>query len=124
MALGEVDENAHQAEHGPLCFASVSANEERQVGRHLVVARSSGVELAAHRSDDLGEPALDRHVDILVVRRGLEGAGLDLSPYLLQPPHERGAVLVADDLSPSEHPYVRERLLDVVRGEAAVERNG
>ena len=36
------------------------------------------MELAAERSDDLGQPPLDRHVDVLVVVLERERAGLDL----------------------------------------------
>ena len=45
----------------------VRAREHRHVGGDLVVARARGVQLAADRADDLRQPALDRHVDVLVV---------------------------------------------------------
>jgi hypothetical protein len=38
------------------------------------------VELAPDRADDLGEPPLDRHVDVLVVLGDDERVGIDLVP--------------------------------------------
>ena len=51
---------------------------EAQVERHLVVAAAAGVQLAADRADQLGQPALDRHVDVLVGGREAERAGVEL----------------------------------------------
>ena len=54
------------------------AHPEPEIGRDLVVARARGVQPPGGRPDQLGEPALDIHVDVL--ERALEGelAGLDL----------------------------------------------
>ena len=50
------------------------AREQRDVGGDLVVARARGVQPAADRPGDLGEPPLDGHVDVLVVGRERERA--------------------------------------------------
>ncbi len=42
-----------------------AAHEKFEIGRHLVVARPRGVELASDRPDQFGQPLLDMHVDIL-----------------------------------------------------------
>ena len=41
------------------------AHEQAEIGRHLVVARARGVELARDRTDQFGQPLLDMHVDVL-----------------------------------------------------------
>ena len=56
----------------------VRAREHRHVGGDLVVARARGVQLAADRPDDLGQPPLDRHVDVLVVLAERERAVVEL----------------------------------------------
>ena len=54
------------------------AHPEPEIGRHLIVARARGVQPPGGRPDQLREPALDVHMDVL--ERALEGelAGLDL----------------------------------------------
>ncbi len=54
------------------------AHPQPEIGRYLVVARARGVQPPGGRADQLGEPALHVHVDVL--QRALEGelAGLDL----------------------------------------------
>ena len=69
VSLGGIEQDARQA-LDPLDRALGGlTREEGDVGGHLVVARPRGVELAADRAGDLGEPPLDRHVDVLVVGR-------------------------------------------------------
>ncbi len=67
VALGEADEHALQVLELLERLQRVRAREHRDVGRDLVVARARRVELAADRADDLRQPPLDRHVDVLVV---------------------------------------------------------
>ncbi len=47
------------------------AHPQPEIGRDLVVARARGMQPAGRRPDQLGEPALDIHVDVL--ERALEG---------------------------------------------------
>ena len=70
VLLGSVGQRRHQRGDplgGP---ERVRAHEHRDVGGDLVVARARRVQLAARRPGQLGHPALDRRVDVLVV--GLE----------------------------------------------------
>ena len=53
---------------------------EPQVGGHLVVAAPARVELGAGRTGQLGDPPLDRGVDVLVGRQELEGAARRAPP--------------------------------------------
>ena len=53
------------------------------------------MQLAADRADDLRQPPLDRHVDVLVVVAEREGAGLELRLDALEPAQQRVAVGLA-----------------------------
>ena len=99
----------------------VRAREHRHVGRDLVVARARGVQLAADRADDLRQPPLDGHVDVLVGVQELELAGVELLRHPIEPAEQLVEVGVADDAGGREHPRVGARLLDVVGREAPVE---
>jgi hypothetical protein len=121
VALGERDEHALQTLELLERLQRVRASEHRHVGRDLVVARARGVQLAADRPDDLRQPALDRHVDVLVVVAEGEATAVHLLRHPLEPAEQRVAVGLADDPGRSEHPRVGARLLDVVGPEAPVE---
>jgi hypothetical protein len=99
----------------------VRAHEHRDVGRDLVVARASRVELSADGPDDLDQAPLDRHVDVLVLERDGEGVVLDLAADLLEAALDLREVLGADDLAAREHARMRERLRDVIGRQAPVE---
>ena len=66
VALGEVEQPLHRRTGELDRPQRVRLDHHRHVGRHLVVARAPGVELAGERADLLAEQALDRHVDVLV----------------------------------------------------------
>ena len=51
---------------------------QAEIGRHLVVARARGVQAAGRRPDQLGQPALHVHMDVLERPLEAERAGLDL----------------------------------------------
>ena len=78
VALGQLVQPRHQRTASRAPPPGVVAHVEGDVGRHLVVSRASGVQLAAERSDDLGQASLDRHVDVLVVGLEWERAVLEL----------------------------------------------
>ena len=54
------------------------ADPEPEIGCHLVVARTCGVKPAGRRPDQLGQPALDIHVDVFELALEHELAALDL----------------------------------------------
>ena len=54
------------------------AHPEAEVGRHLVVARARGMQPAGRLADQLLQPRLDIHVDVLERAREREVAGGDL----------------------------------------------
>jgi hypothetical protein len=83
------------------------AREERDVGRHLVVARARGVQLAPHGTRDLRHAPLDRHVDVLVAVLEREGTVDQLLLDGGEPREQLVAVVVADDPPGGEHARVR-----------------
>ena len=101
---------------------AASRGEQRDVGRDLVVARARGVQLAADRPGELGEPPLDRHVDVLVVRpRTGTCPSRELGLDRVEAGEQRVAVGGGDDALRREHAGVGAGLRDVVRPQAAVE---
>ena len=81
------------------------------------------MQLAADRADQLGQPPLDRHVDVLVVGVYDEVVRIDLVADRGEPTLDLGQVAGRDDAGALEHARVRGRLLDVVRRQAVVVRN-
>ena len=123
MLLGALQQHLQQLDEQLLGAERVGAHEEREVGGHLVVARARGVELAADRPDQLDQPPLDRHVDVLVVRPDLERVLVDLLADRGQAALYLAQVLARDDVARGKHPGVGARLLEVVRSQPVVERH-
>jgi hypothetical protein len=122
MGLRQAQELRHRlGEEGdrPL---GVVGDEQREVGRHLVVARAAGVELAADGAGDLGEPALHRHVDVLVGRLIGERVALELSLDGIESGEDLLELRGVEDAGAEQGLRVGPRPLDVVGGEPAVER--
>ena len=75
----------------------------------------------ADRADDLGQPPLDRHVDVFVVVSEREASLAAARARPVEPRQQRVAVLAGDDRALGEHPRVRARLRDVLRPQAPIE---
>jgi len=95
---------------------------QAHVGDHLIVAAAPGMQPGAGVADQLGQPALDGHVHVLVGVAGHEGAGLDLAA-------DGGEAILdglelgrAQQAGAHQRPRVRHRALDVLGPEAPVER--
>ena len=99
----------------------VCAREHRHVRGHLVVARARGVQPPADGPDDLGQPPLHGHVDVLVGLLERELAVVELLLHPVQAAQQRVAVGLGDDPGRGQHARVRARLLDVVGPEPPVE---
>ena len=95
VARGELHEHALERLQLLERLQRVRAREHRHVRRDLVVARAGGVEPAADGADDLRQPPLDRHVDVLVVLEERERAALELLLHPLEPAQQRVAVGLA-----------------------------
>ena len=121
VALGELQQALHQRAGQPTRQPRVVADEERDVRRHLVVPRPAGVELAAKRADHLDQAALDGHVDVLLALLDRERAALHLVRDVVRPSSIRCSSSVVEHPRPLQGPRMGPRLLDVVRGEPAIE---
>ena len=97
VRLGELEQPRHQVGDQLGRARRAPADEERQVGRHLVVARAPGVQLAADRAGELGQPALDRHVDVLVGVAELELPALELRGDRVEAGQQRVALVAVED---------------------------
>ena len=79
------------------------------------------MQLAADRPDQLGQPPLDRHVDVLVVGADVELAALQLGGDQPEPAFELGELIGGDHPGAREPRGVGARPLDVLAPEAPVE---
>ena len=94
---------------------------QAQVGGDLVVAAAPGVQLGADVAGQLGDPALDGGVDVLVARLEDEGAGGDLLLHQVQGVQEVGHLAVGQDADLPEPLDVGPRAGQVVGGQHLVE---
>ena len=97
---------------------------EPEVGRHLVVARARGMQLAGDRADQLGEPALDIQMDVLERAREFECAGLDLGRDLVEAARDLFASALRDDAGRAEHGDMRLGGENIVAPQPLVEVDG
>jgi hypothetical protein len=123
MSLRLRDERLHQALEQRDRPRGMRAHQQRQVGRHLVIPGAGRVQLAAERADQLGQAALDRHVDVLVLLPELEAPRVELGADLLEALGDRVQLGLVQHAHPPEGARVRLGLLDVEGGQAPIERD-
>ena len=99
-----------------------AAQVQAHVRDHLVVAAAAGVQPGAGVADELGQPALDGHVHVLVGVGRDEGAGLDLAADGGEAGLDGLELGRAQDAGAPQRPRVRDGALDVLGPEAPVER--
>ncbi len=92
-----------------------------EVGGDLVVARAGGVEAPRRRPDQLGQPVLDMHVDVLERRILRHAAGFIFVLDAVEPLLDRVGVLLGDDALGGEHRDMHARCFDVLPPEPLVE---
>ena len=78
-----VDENRLEVAHLSVEVVDRVAHPEAEIERHLIVARPRGVQTPGFRPDDLGQPRLDIHMNVLERAREREGAALDFAADLV-----------------------------------------
>jgi hypothetical protein len=108
-SLGAVDQDRRELVDGLERFVGLAARPQPEIRRDLVVPRSPGVELAAHRPGDLAQPGLDVHVHVLLGGIPLERAGLDLLCHLLQTRDQRRCFVVGEHAGSTQAVHVRLR---------------
>ena len=87
----------------------------------LVVAAPPGVQLAADLAGDLGDPSLDRRVDVLVRRLELERPAGELAGDAVERGEDRRGFVAVEQPRPHQAADMRARACDVVRGKPLVE---
>ena len=93
---------------------------QAQVGRHLVVAAAPGVQLGPDVAGQLGDPALDGRVDVLVAGGVDEHAGGELLLDQIERIDERAHLAVAQDPDLAQPLHVGPRAHQVVEGQDLV----
>ncbi|MND45824.1 hypothetical protein D3C80_366880 [compost metagenome] len=100
------------------------AQPQADVGGHLVVAATTGVQLLAGDADAVGQARLDVHVHVFQVHAPVEVAGLDLALDLLQAVDDGIAFRFVEHADLCQHGGVGDGAHDVVAIQALVEVNG
>ncbi len=78
MLLGARQEGLDQPLQRGDCLFCLGAHPHAEIKRHLVVARARRVQPPGRRTDQVGEPRLDIHVDVFQLAREDEVALFDL----------------------------------------------
>ena len=123
LALGKAEEGALERGEAGIDPVDRPAAIEAQIGGHLIVAAAGRVEPAAGVAQPRRQGRLDMEVDVLLRDRVGEGAGVDLRPDLFEPRPDRLCLRRRDDPAGREHRRVGDRAVDVVIGQALVERH-
>ncbi len=94
---------------------------EPEVRRHLVVAAPPGVELRPDVAGQLRHPPFDGGVDVLVVGREGEAAGVELGLHEVEGVEQGRHLLLGQEFTTTEAAHVGPRAGDVIVGQAAVD---
>jgi hypothetical protein len=113
-------QSLHGRGHGVDLLAGGGAAVEAEVERDLVVARAPGVQRRACWRD-LGQPSLDRGVDVLVRVGQLELAVLQLTRDAAKATFDGRQLRTSDDSGGGKPARVRDAAGDVVRVELEVD---
>jgi hypothetical protein len=114
VRLGQIEQSAHQACHQRADGVDFVAQVQADIGCHLIVARTAGMQPFADISNDLDEAGLDVHVDVFEGDRPLQFAGLDLLAYLREPGHDGTGFVARQHTDMAEHARMGDGALNVV----------
>ena len=120
--LGSSQQHLLQGQHPLGHLEQGPLRVEPEVGGDLVVAAPSRVQLGARRAGQLRDATLHRRVDVLVGRHEGERPVGQLDIDLVQGGEHVVALRLGEHTRPHQSPDVGARALDVVGGEALVER--
>ena len=114
MLVGAFDQHALKPADGVCRFVAGVPNPQPEVGRDLVVARPRGMKATGGRADQLAEPMLDGHVDVLELDALWHAVSLIFGGDLVEAFEDRGRVRVADDPLLAQHRRMRLRCGDIL----------
>ena len=121
MLLGTADQGALQRSQPLVDRIDRAPHPEPEIGRHLVVARAGGVQPTGGGADQLGEPMLDMHVDVLERRILGDALRLIFGGNAPEAVLDRSGILGGDDALFAQHGDMGERGADILPPEALVE---
>ena len=111
---GEIQQGGHdrrqQRAHGVHFGPEVQA----QVGRHLVVSGSSGVQFFTHVADAADQGGFDIHVHVFQLGPPAEFSGGDFLLNRFQSVHDLRAFPLTDQFYPGKHAHVGDGPRDIV----------
>ena len=105
-------------------FLNLSSHIEPSVHLTLVVPASCRVKLLPHIADPLNQPALDTHVDILIIHVKCNLSALDVPPDILKPCDNRILFLHRDDSLLAQHRHMCDTSVDIIVVHSLVESDG
>ena len=122
VLLGRIHQHMAQLKIGLHELLGQRLDAQACVGRHLVVARTSGMQALAGLADATRQLALDGHMNVLVVDVEGEVAGIDILFDSGQTLGNRLLVLGTDDALGRQHFGMRLRAGDILLIEMFVDR--
>ena len=122
VLLGRIHQHVAQLQVGLHELLGQRLDAQARIGRHLVVARTSGMQALAGLADATRQLALDGHMDVLVVDIEGEVAGIDILFDSGQALGNRLLILGTDDALGRQHLGMRLRTGDILLIEMFVDR--
>ena len=122
VLLGRIHQHMAQLKIGLHELLGQRLDAQARIGRHLVVARTSGMQALASLADATRQLALDGHMNVLVVDVEGEVAGIDILFDSGQTLGYRLLVLGTDDALGRQHLGMRLRAGDILLIEMFVDR--
>ena len=122
VLLGRIHQHMAQLKIGLHELLGQCLDAQARVSRHLVVARTSGMQALTGLADAARQLALDRHMDVLIVDIEGKVAGIDILLDSGQALGNRLLVLGTDDALGGQHLGMRLRAGDILLIEMLVDR--
>ena len=122
VLLGRIHQHMAQLKIGLHELPGQRLDAQARIGRHLVVARTPGMQALTGLADAARQLALDRHMNVLIVDIEGEVAGIDILFDSGQALGNRLLILGTDDALGRQHLGMRLRAGDILLIEMFVDR--
>ncbi len=123
MLLGQIDQRSLAGLEAGHDAVDGVAQVEADIGRHLVVARATGVQALAGVADFGGERGFDVEMDIFLVQRPGELPGANLGQQFGHAAPDRLQIVLGQHTDVVQHGGVRQRTLNIEPGQPIIEGN-